>query len=204
MPKALTTEKLKTLYLPPSNEFTIVDVPEMRFFMIDGKGRARAKAFADATRWLFTVVHPIKLIAKERMGKRFVEPPLECLWDADDIQDLILGNQEELKWCQMIPTPDWLTDEMFSDAFAKATDRFGDAPKSLRHDVFHEGRAVQIMHIGKPEQLGGVAKKLHGEFLPAQNLIAHGRHHEIYLTDPRRVAPDRMRTVLRQPVCTTD
>jgi hypothetical protein len=96
--------RLEELYLPPADEFVLVDVPDLQFVMIDGEGNLSGEAFAQASRWLFSVVFPIKRVAKERMGKSFVEPPLEGLWWADDMNDLIAGNRDKLKWRLMIVT----------------------------------------------------------------------------------------------------
>ena len=170
--------------------------------MIDGAGNPEGEPFQRALQWLFAVLHPIKLVAKERMGRHYIEPPLEGLWWADDIADFVAGKKNKLKWRLMIPaTPDWIDEEMVADAIAQAARRLGKAPKTLRLDSFKEGRSVQIMHVGPPGSQAVTMARLHREFLPANHLIAHGRHHEIYLNDPRRVAPEKLKTVLRQPVC---
>ncbi|MBI4718186.1 MAG: GyrI-like domain-containing protein [Planctomycetes bacterium] len=193
--------RLKELYLPPATEFVLVDVPEMRYLMVDGRGAADRTALDHAVKWLFTVIHPIKRVARERMGKNFVEPPLEGLWWADDVQDFICGNRDKLKWRMMIVyEPDWLTEEMFEDGVAAAKTRLGEPPDGLRIESYHEGLSAQIMHVGPPSEEGPTVARLHQEFLPANGLLPHGHHHEIYLTDPNRTEPEKMRTVLRQPV----
>jgi hypothetical protein len=193
--------RLRELYLPPAKDFVLVDVPEMRFVMIDGHGAADRAALDYAVKWLFAAIYPIKRIARERMGKDFVEPPLEGLWWADDIQDFICGKREKLNWRMMIVyEPEWLTPEMFDNAVATATTRLGDPPASLRLERYAEGLSVQIMYIGPPSAEASTIARLHREFLPAHNLIPNGHHHEIYLNDPNRVAPEKVKTVLRQPV----
>jgi hypothetical protein len=194
-------ETLKELYLPPSDDFVLVDVPELQFIMADGEGSPESEHFAHMIRWLFAVVHPIKLIAKEQMGKNFVEPPLECLFWSDDTRDFIAGKKEEFKWRLMIvATADWLTKEVFEPAVEKASKKLGQVPASLRLETYAEGKSVQIMHVGPPSRIPTVMARLHNEFLPAHKLVPAGHHHEIYLNDPARVAPDNLRTVLRQPV----
>jgi hypothetical protein len=193
-------EQLKRLYLPPTDEFVLVDVPDMQFLMTEGAGDHGSEAFAAATKWLFTVIHPIKRIAKERMGKRFVEPPLEVLWWADDMADFSAGNRAKFKWRQMIVTADWVSAAMVDDAVASAATRLGEPPAPLRLEQYDEGRCVQIMHVGVESDAVPVMARLHNEFLPVHGLVAVGRHHEIYLSDPNRIAPEKMRTVLRQPV----
>lgn len=197
----LTREQLKKLYLPPTDDFTFVEVPRMKFFMLDGKGSPDNKAFEEAVRWLWAVVHPIRRAEKERMGKNFVEPPLEGLWWADDRADFAAGTKEKLKWRIMVPTSQGISEDMLTEAVAEAVKKLGEAPKSLRLGHLNEGRSVQIMHVGPYEKEAvTLARRLHHEFLPAHGLAPNGRHHEIYLTDPRRTAPERMKTVLRLPV----
>jgi hypothetical protein len=193
--------RLKELYLPLAKDFVLVDVPEMRFVMIDGQGAADRVALDHAVKWLFAAIYPIKRLARERMGKNFVEPPLEGLWWADDIQDFICGKRDKLHWRMMIVyEPDWLTPEMFDSAVATATTRLGAPPASLRLERYPEGLSVQIMHVGPPSAEASTIARLHREFLPAHNLIPNGHHHEIYLNDPNRAAPEKLKTVLRHPV----
>jgi hypothetical protein len=192
--------RLEELYLPSADDFVLVDVPDLQFVMIDGEGDPAGEAFAQASRWLFAVIYPIKRVAKERMGKRFVEPPLEGLWWADDMNDFIAGNRDKLKWRLMIVTADWVYEDMFDQAVAKASERLGEPPSSLRLERFAEGTSVQIMHLGPNSEEAATIARLHSEFLPEHDLVPNGHHHEIYLTDPNRVAPEKRKTVLRQPV----
>ncbi|MCC7290974.1 MAG: GyrI-like domain-containing protein [Phycisphaerales bacterium] len=208
MKEAQMQARLKELYLPPTEDFVLLEVPEMRYVMIDGHGAADRATLDHAVKWLFAVIHPIKSIARERMGENFVQPPLEGLWWADDVQDFIHGNRDRLHWRMMIVyEPDWLTAEMFEDALSATKARLGatkawpgDPPASLRLESYREGLSVQIMHVGPPVAETETLARLHAEFLPARNLVPNGHHHEIYLTDPNRVAPEKQRTVLRQPV----
>jgi hypothetical protein len=181
--------------------FVFVDVPEMQFVMVDGRGSAEDEAYRHAVRWLFASIYPIKRIARERMGKDFVEPPLEGLWWADDPNDLVAVNKRKLDWRAMIVTADWVTPDMFERAVARAGERLGETPDGLRLERFGEGRSVQIMHVGDYRaEAAAVARRLHDGFLPEHDLAPNGHHHEIYLNDPNRVAPERWRTVVRQPV----
>jgi hypothetical protein len=192
--------RLEELYLPSADDFVLVDVPNLQFVMIDGEGDPAGAAFAQASRWLFAVIYPIKRIAKQRMGKRYVEPPLEGLWWADDLNDFIAVNRAKLKWRLMIVTADWVDAEMFDQAVAKASERLGEPPSSLRLERFAEGTSVQIMHVGPNSEEAATIARLHSQFLPDHDLLPNGHHHEIYLTDPSRVAPEQRKTVLRQPV----
>jgi hypothetical protein len=193
--------RLEELYLPSAKDFVLVDIPEMRFVMVDGSGAADRSALDHAVKWLFAAIYPIRRIARERMGKHFVEPPLEGLWWADDMNDFIRGHRDKLNWRMMIVyEPDWLTTEMFDRAVATATTKLGEPPASLRLERYPEGLSAQIMHVGPPSAEVSTIARLHQEFLPAHSLTPNGHHHEIYLSDPDRVAPEKRKTVLRQPV----
>ena len=173
----------------------------MQFVMIDGEGSEDGEQFKQGMKWLFAAIYPLKRIAKERMGKDFVEAPLEVLWWADDVNDFIARNKDKWKWRLMIVTADWVNQDMFEQALATASERLGEAPASLRLGRYVEGRSVQIMHVGpENEEAAAVARRLYDEFLPGNSLVPNGHFHEIYLSDPGRVAPEKMRTVLRQPV----
>jgi len=210
MKNADSKARLKELYLPAAKDFVLVDVPRMRFVCIDGRGAADRSALDQAVKWLFAVIYPVRRIARQRMGRNFVEPPLEGLWWADDVQDFLCGNKARLNWRMMIVYEDLVglgqvtaglfTQETFADAVAAAGARLGEPPESLRLATLHEGLSAQIMHLGPPDEQGATLARLHREFLPARGLIPNGHHHEIYLTDPTRVAPQKMKTVLRQPV----
>lgn len=192
---------MRELYLPPTDAFVIVDVPKMQFLMIDGDGFPQGEPGTRALQWLVTALYPITRVAKEQMGRHFVEPPVEGLFWADDIADLAAGRKDRLKWRLMMPaTPDWVTADLFEDGVRHASGTSGEPPSSLRLDTYDEGRSVQIMHVGPPADQCTTVVRMHQEFLPAHELTANGPHHEIYLTDPRRVAPAKQKTVLRQPV----
>ena len=193
-------KRLKELYLPPAKQFTVVDVPEIRFAVIDGKGNPESEECAEAVKWLYSVVHLIKPLVKKRMGKHFVEPPLECLCWADKKKDFIEGNKDKWQWRVMIVFIDWITQKQFEEAVAKVEQRRGPAPKTLRLENLREGKSVQIMHVADYTELGAVCDKLYNEYLPDNNLKPNGYYHEIYLNDPIRTAPKKRKLVIRQPV----
>ncbi len=193
-------KKLKELYVPSPKDFILVEVPEMQFVMIEGVGPPEGEVYTHAVQWLYSVIYPIKFIAKKQIGKEFVAPPLEGLWWADDMDDFINNNRDNWKWRMMMVTPDWVDRGMFDQAVAKAENKLGEVPESLRLENFHEGKSVQIMHIGPYSEEAPTIERMHKEFMPEHNLTPNGHHHEIYLGDPRRVAPEKLKTVLRQPV----
>lgn len=191
----------KHLYAPSAKDFSRVTVPDMFFVMVDGEGDPNtSEAFSVAAQWLYGVCYPLKFLSKKQLQKDYVVPPLEGLWWADDMADFVSGAKERWKWTLMIMTPDWITPEMFEEAVAKAEAKQGPRPASLRLETYSEGDCVQIMHIGPYSEEAPTIARLHGEYLPENGLEARGLHHEIYIGDPRKTAPEKLKTVLRQPV----
>jgi hypothetical protein len=193
-------DRLRELYLPPENQFTIVDVPEIRFAVIDGKGDPGNGEIAEAGKWLYSLAHFVKPFVKERMGKNFVDPPLEYLFWADNEKDFIEGNKDKWNWRAMIVFIDWITQDQFDEAVARVEQKRGPAPKTLRLENLHEGECVQYMHVGDYEGVGTVCNELYNQYLPEHNLSPNGYYHEIYLNDPTRTAPKKRKIVIRQPV----
>jgi hypothetical protein len=126
--------------------------------------------------------------------------PLEGLWWADDMSTFLSRKKDEWSWTMMILQPDWIGQAMVDAAIAKARGKLGEPPASLRLERLEEGLCVQTMHVGSYDDEGPVLAKLHDEYLPQHGLKETGRHHEIYLGDPRKTAPEKLRTILRQPV----
>ena len=113
--------RLNELYLPPENRFSRIDVPQIDFLCIDGNGDPQGEEYAQAVKWLFTMAYLVKPIIKARLGKNFVEPPLEALYWADDQQDFIDRKVEKLRWRTMIVfIKDWVPADDFDRATAKA------------------------------------------------------------------------------------
>jgi len=193
-------DRLKELYLPPKGQFTMVDVPEIRYAVIDGQGDPGNGANAEAAKWLYSVVHFVKPFVKERIGKNFVEPPLEYLFWADNEKDFIEGNKDKWNWRAMIVFIDWITQEYFEQAVAKVEQKLGPVPKTLRLENLREGKCIQIMHVGDYKEVSRVCDELYNQYLPENNLKPDGHYHEIYLNDPTRIAPDKRKIVIRQPV----
>lgn len=191
---------LGTLYRPARTpEF--VDVPEMTFLMIDGAGDPnKSAAFEDAIGALYSASFTAKFMLREHMGIDYMVMPLEGLWWSDDPVNFQIGNTAEWKWTMMIAQPDSLTPELFDAVIAKASLKTPtDAIANLRLERFNEGRCAQLMHIGPYDTEGPSIALLH-DFVADHGYLIHGKHHEIYLGDPRRSAPETLRTVLRQPV----
>ncbi|OBQ69937.1 GyrI-like domain-containing protein [Mesorhizobium erdmanii] len=192
---------MKAFWQPPPGVFSLVDVPKQQFAMIDGKGDPNtSEEYRHAIEWLFSVSYPLKFMSKKEFGKDYGVAPLEGLWWAEDMSSFLTGDKDLWSWTMMIMQPDWIPAEMFEAALEKARAKLGQPPESLRLQSFHEGLAVQIMHIGPYSAERPTILRLHEEFLPANGLVESGKHHEIYLGDPRKAAPEKLKTVIRQPV----
>jgi len=194
---------LRHLYQPPAGQFTLIEVPVMQFLMLDGHGDPNsAPAYQEAVEALYAVAYKLKFASKQQLGRDYAVMPLEGLWWAEDMASFTARrDKSQWDWTMMIMQPEWVTEEMFGEATAVvAKQKALPALANLRLEPYHEGRSVQIMHIGSYEDEAPILHKLHHEFMPANQLAFNGRHHEIYLSDPRRVAPEKLKTVLRQPV----
>lgn len=196
-------KELKHLYQPASKKFEVVDVPSMNFLMIDGQGDPNtAQEYQDALEALYPVAYKLKFISKKALVKDYVVPPLEGLWWAEDMEQFTTGGDKNAwQWTMMIMQPEWVTQEMFENALdqVKKT-KNPTALSKLRLERYHEGLVVQIMHIGSYDNEGPTLGRMHHEFIPGHGYEMNGKHHEIYLSDPRKVAPEKLKTVLRQPV----
>lgn len=194
---------MKPLYGPTVRQgFHIVDVPPMRFLMIDGRGNPNtAGDYRDALETLYPVAYAIKFASKTELGRDYVVPPLEGLWWADDMKTFVTREKGKWQWTMMVMVPEWVGPKVIDAAIAKVGRK--KAPRALgklRVEVLEEGKAVQVLHVGPYDDEGPVLEKMHREFIAGQGLAMVGRHHEIYLSDPRRAAAGKLRTVLRQPV----
>ncbi|MCY1142412.1 GyrI-like domain-containing protein [Actinoplanes sp. Pm04-4] len=191
------------VYRAPKGRFEIVDVPELRYLMIDGHGDPNTSAsFAGATEALYPVAYKLKFASKQKLGRDYVVMPLEGLWWADDMKAFTSArDKSQWDWTLLIMTPDWIDDAMFAEAVDQVAAK--SAPERLaevRLESLAEGRCVQTLHVGSYDDETETLARLHDEFIPANGLTMTGRHHEIYLSDPRKVAPEKRRTILRQPV----
>jgi hypothetical protein len=190
----------KDLYAPKARDFEIVDVPELGFLMIDGHGDPNtAVAYRDAVQALYAVAYAVRAVGKQRLGRVHTVAPLEGLWSAEDLEVFRTRDKRAWDWTMMIAQPDWITPEIVDDARAAAARKQLPALGLVRFERYTEGCSAQILHIGSYDDEGPVLERLHRTFLPAHGLAPVGRHHEIYLSDPRTTEPAKLRTILRQP-----
>lgn len=202
MTKVDFKKEWKNLYQPSSLEFQVVEIPDLRFFKIDGRGDPNsAVEYAQAVEALYALSYKTKFLSK-RNGQDYVVPPLEGLWWAEDMDTFSTArDKNQWLWTMMIMVPDWITGEMMLEAKIEV-EKKKDLPalEKVRWEVYQEGLAVQILHLGSYDDEGPVLARLHEHWMPEQGYTFNGLHHEIYLSDPRRVEPDKLKTILRQPI----
>jgi hypothetical protein len=180
-----------------------LELPERRFVMIDGEGPAGEAAFAPRTPGLYATAWGLRFALKRR-GVVTRVGPLEGLWwtsDASTDLDVILGDDRGTwRWILLIALPDEATAEELAAALESGRSKL-ESPyrEQLRIEPFAEGRVAQLLHLGPYAAERPSIERLHAAIAEA-GLRPTGRHHEIYLGDPRRVAPEKVRTLLRQPI----
>ena len=201
MSKVDFKKTLKHLYRPSKEAFEVVDVPVMQFLMADGHGNPNTSPIYQAVvEALYGVAYKVKFISKRELDRDFVVPPLEGLWWAEDMAAFTARDKDAWDWTMMVMQPEWVTPALFARAREEVEKKKAPpALDKLRLETYHEGRAVQIMHVGSYDAEAPTIARMHA-FITAQGYRPAGKHHEIYLSDPRRVAPEKLKTVLRQPV----
>ena len=193
--------ELRELYAP-AREPSLVEVPEMAFLMIDGHGDPNTVPdYGKAIEALYTVAYTAKFdIKRAPDGIDYGVMPLEGLWWVPDMSKFMTEDKSAWNWTMMIMQPDQVTTEVFEEARAKATKKKSlDAIGQVRLERFAEGLAAQIMHIGPYAAEGPTIQRLHA-FVAERGYERAGKHHEVYLSDPRRASPEKMKTIVRQPI----
>jgi len=200
----------KTLdaYRAKRGEFRLVEVPPLQYLMVDGAGDPNtAQEYRDAVAALFPLAYTLKFAARAELDLDVVVMPLEGLWDAPDKESFTTKRDKSAwLWTLMIMVPEQVTAEMFAAAVDKVEVQAAakkeplSALRSVRLETLDEGLSVQTLHVGSYDDEAPVLAELHERFIPENGLRMTARHHEIYLGDARRVAPERLRTILRQPV----
>jgi hypothetical protein len=187
--------------------FRVLDLPELRYLMIDGSGDPNTSPnYTSALEALYPVAYKLKFASKVDLGRDYVVPPLEGLWWADDLSAFTTArNKNAWQWTLLLLVPDWIEQQHIDAAIeaarkAKQPERLDD----LRCESLTEGRCVQTLHVGPFDEEADVLAELHDVFVPDNGYRLTGTHHEVYLSDPRRTAPAKLRTILRQPVTTAD
>ncbi len=191
---------LKPFYAASATKPALVDVPPLNGLMVDGAGDPKGQVFQEAVGSLYSVAYTLKFAFKKDKAVDYPVMALEGLWCADDVADFLNDKRDAWKWTLFIVLPDVVTKKDVAGAVAtvRKKAKFPRFPE-IRFETFVEGRAAQIMHVGPYATEGPTIQRLH-RFVEEQGLELRGRHHEIYLGDPRRSAPEKLRTILRHPV----
>ena len=179
----------------------LVEVPSRPFLMIDGQGDPNtAPEYADAVAALYPLAYGLRAAIKKETGDGYTVMPLEGLWWVDDMSTFSVERKGEWKWTMMICQPDVVTADLAAEVLPEVTAKKGLASgHKVRFEVYEEGRAAQVMHIGPYAEEEPTIAGLH-EFIAEQGLLRSGLHHEIYLGDPRKADPAKLKTIIRQPV----
>ncbi len=207
MKKLDLRKQFKHLYFPPKNKIVTVDVPSFKFLMIDGCGNPNtSQEFQEAIGAMYSVAYTLKFMfkLKRKPAVDFPVMALEGLWWAEGIEQFSIAElnrrKDEWKWTLMIMQPDIVTSERVAEAIDEAGRKKNPpALDKVRLESFHEGLCAQLLHIGSYSAEQPNIDRLHN-FIREGGHALSGRHHEIYMGDPRRVKPERLKTVLRQPM----
>jgi hypothetical protein len=200
MKKIDLKKALKLYYTASTAKPSIIDIPPMNALMVDGMGDPSGPAFQEAVGSLYSVAYTLKFAFKKDKAVDYPVMALEGLWYADDVTDFLTGKRDNWKWTIFITLPDVVTKKDVGEAVAavKKKAKFPGFPE-VRFEKFAEGRAAQVMHVGPYAAEGPTIERLH-RFVEEQGYKLRGKHHEIYLGDPRRSAPEKLRTIIRHPV----
>jgi len=192
---------LKHLYSPSAREVSLVDVPPMNFLMVDGAGDPNVSPeYQQAIELLYTLSYTLKFVVRQRTGIDYTVMPLEGLWWVEDADHPWLEDKSRWKWIAMLMQPDVVTETLVAEAMDEVRAKKGLAVERVRFETYHEGLSAQILHIGPYAAEALTIARLH-RFIQDNGYEPAGKHHEIYISDPRRTAPDKkLKTVLRQPI----
>jgi hypothetical protein len=200
MEKFDVKKAFKDLYQPSRKEYSIIEVPVMNFLMIDGHGDPNTSPdYTEAIETLYGTAYSIKFRLKAQ-GLDYSVPPLEGLWWIDDMTQFRQASKDQWDWTMMIMQPSFVV-EAEVEAARSEVQRKKNLPglHKLRFGPYAEGLVVQILYLGAYADEGPTIARMH-EFIQAQGYYLTGKHHEIYLGDPRRTAPEKLKTIIRQPI----
>ena len=193
-------EQFKQLYTAPEKTPIFVDVPEQKIISIAGTGDPYTTAeFKNAIEALFEVAHRV-MFACKKLGENFSVMPLEGLWWTEGMKPLSALNKDIWEWELFIVQPDFVTKEIFDGAVSEtAAASNPSALSTIEFKTINEGRSVQVMRIGHFNN-EALAVTAIDDFISDNGCRPNGKHHEIYLSDARKVAPEKQETIIRQPV----
>lgn len=200
-------KEYKDLYLPKQKPM-LIEVPPMPFFMVDGVGAPGSEEYQEAISILYSLSFTIKMSKMSGTAPpgyfEYVVPPLEGLWWGENGPFTLDTPRERWHWTSMIRQPDFVTEEVYQMALFSCAEKKPEVPVTKsRFATFAEGLCVQILHVGPYLEERRSLEQLLAFCAEHDLTVLHDdthKHHEIYLSDPRRVAPDKLKTVLRLPV----
>jgi hypothetical protein len=194
-------KQLKEFYKPSAKKVVEVDMPKMNFLMVDGNGAPDTCEYKEAIEALYSVSYTLKFMVKKGdVGIDYGVLPLEGLWWADDMSDYINDNKSKWIWTMMIMQPELVTKELVQAAVHQVKDKKNlPSIDKVRFKPLQEGKCAQTLHVGPFTTEGPTVERVHS-FIAECGSELIGKHHEIYLTDIRRAAPEKWRTIIRQPM----
>lgn len=188
----------KAYFSAPKDDWADVTLPAYPYLMIDGQGSpGDSPAYQAALAALYPLAYATKFLSKAELGRDYAVPPLEGLWWAQDHAAFTLARRDEWRWTLMVMLPGWITPDHVDQARRSKPQH---DLAGVRFGRLAEGRCLQRLHLGSFADEAPVLHHLHTQVMPARGLTFAGHHHEVYLSDPRRTAPEKLRTILRQPV----
>jgi hypothetical protein len=193
-------KELKAYYNPSITGYHLVDVPAMNFLMVDGAGNPNtSKEYQQAVEVLYAMSYAIKFSLKSR-GYDHVIPPLEGLWWMENMDEFSRANIERWEWTMMIMQPDWVALDLAEGVRSEvAKKKELSSLSKVRYGSLTEGAAVQVRYIGGYDNEAPVIADMHA-FIRNNGFKMNGKHHEVYLSDPRKVTAEKLKTILRQPI----
>lgn len=193
---------LKPFFAAPLAGWAEVVLPLRPYLMVDGSGAPGSADYVAALEVLYPAAYAVKFFSKQDLGRDYGVPPLEGLWWADDHTAYTQPDRrDEWRWTLLLMLPDWVAPEHVAAALARlAAKRPGLHLARVRMATLEEGRCLQHLHVGPFAAEAPKLAELHHRIMPERGLTFTGHHHEIYLSDPRKTVPEKLRTILRQPV----
>jgi hypothetical protein len=191
---------LKQLYNPSKKGLQIVEVPVMNFLMVDGQGDPNTSLeYQQAIEVLYNMSYGIKFALKSQ-GYDHIIPPLEGLWWMENINEFTRDNIERWEWTMMIMQPEWVSPETVERVRIGVVKKKGHSnAERVRFERYIEGLALQTLYIGPYADEAPVIAEMHN-FINTNGYQTNGKHHEIYLSDVRKTPPEKLQTILRQPI----
>ncbi|MCP4051138.1 MAG: hypothetical protein GY730_10595 [bacterium] len=202
MKKIDLKKEYKKLFSASYKDAAVIDVPKVNYLSISGKGDPNTtSAYREAIETLFSLSYSIKFIIKK--GSQAIDYgvlPLESLWWVENMKDFDINDKSNWLWKTMIMQPDFINDEIMKTA-ATQVQKKKNLPQltNIKFEQLSEGLCAQILHKGPYSEEGPTIKKLH-QFINENGYQFNGHHHEVYLSDPSRSAPEKLKTIIRQPV----